>query len=130
MLLKNSILLEEEFLKAFSDLMSVKMPAKQCLEVSSSIDEISAQFNIVIRARKSIADKYCKRNEKGDPSLDSNGNIEFESEDFKKKCFEEIYEILEEGIDISLTSKIRIKNNEMMTPKKFKMLSALIELVD
>jgi hypothetical protein len=128
MLIKNRLIIEDEFVKAFTSLMSITMPAKQCLEVSSCIEDLGAQYNILVRARRAIADKYCIKDENGAPAPDGKGNLLFESKEIQKKCFDEIAEILDEEIDIALSEKIKIPNDTLMTPIKVRLLQDLIEI--
>lgn len=130
MLIKNSSILSKDFLESFANLMAKKMPAKQCLEVSSSVEELIAQHQIVLRARKAIADKYCQKNEEGVPLSDENGELIFETPEIKEICKKELQEILDEEIDISLSNRIRISGNEPMTPLQIRLLKDVIEVVD
>ena len=129
MLVKNRTILEDQFIDAFNELLNIKMPAKQCVEVSTCMDELSAQFTILMRARKAIADKYCLKDSDDKPILDEKDNLTFETDDLKKACFEELREIYEEETEISLTNKIKIGADVPMTPVKFSLLRDLIEVV-
>jgi hypothetical protein len=129
MKIKNRLVLDEQFVKSFSELMIIGMPAKQCLEVSAAIDELSTHYNILIRARKAIADKYCKKGEEGEPIVE-NGNIVFEEEELKKKFLDELEEINNEEIDLPLTETVKIHKNQIMTPLKVKLLRDIIEIVE
>lgn len=130
MLIKNSLIMHPDFIASFKDLMGIKMPAKQCLEISTCIDELSAQSVIVARARKAIADKFCKKDSEGNPIPDSQGNICFENDELKNKYIKEINEIYEEDIDITLTKKIKISADEIMTPASVYLLKDIIEIED
>jgi hypothetical protein len=128
MLVKNSMILNSEFIKAFHKLLDMRMPAKQCLEVSSCIEDIMAQHQIVVRARRAVADKYCTKDEDGKPVIDSNGNIVFETPELQQKCMSELQEIYDEEIELALTQKIKISANELMTPIQIKLLNDIVEL--
>jgi hypothetical protein len=127
MLLKNKLIMNRDFIDAFSSLMSIKMPAKQCLEVSSCIEDLIAQYQILTRARRAIADKYCSKDEDGNP-LNDNDNLVFETPELQKKCLDEINEIYEEEIDLELTNKIKISKTEPMTPIQVRLLRDIIEI--
>lgn len=129
MKIKNSLVLNEDFIKAFSDLMLIGMPAKQCLEVSTCMDELATHSQIVIRARKAIVDKYCKKNEDGAPEVEK-GDIVFETPELKKECLREVKEIEEEEIDLPLTKRIKIKETEIMTPLKIRVLQDVIDIIE
>ena len=130
MQIKNALIIHPDFMASFKNLMNIKMPAKQCLEISSCIEDLSAQNLIVARARKAIADKYCLKDENGNPKPDSKGNLCFETDELKTKCFKELQEILDEEIDISLTKKVKIASEEMMTPAMVYLLKDIIEIED
>lgn len=128
MLVKNSSIINKNFLESFYSLLKVRMPAKQCLEISLSIEEISAQYQIVNRARRAIVDKYCSKDPEGNPLQDDRGNLIFESPEIQKSCTKELDEIFDEEIDISLTKKIKIPADELMTPASILLLKDLIEI--
>lgn len=129
MIIKNRTIVKEGFIEALTKLMNVEMPAKQCLEVSRSIEELIGQLNIILRAQKSIANKYCLKDVDGNPICNEKGEITFESEEIKNKYIKEMTEILDEEIDISLSSKIKIKGDTKLTPLIYKLLEDIIEVV-
>lgn len=128
MKVKNRLVLNEQFNKSFAELMVITMPAKQCLEVSAAIDELTTHYNILIRARKAIAEKYCKKGEKGAPVVE-NGNLVFETEELKDKFIADLTEIENEEIDLAISEPIKINRNELFTPLKLKLLGDIIEIV-
>jgi hypothetical protein len=128
MLIKNRLIIEDEFVNAFTDLLSIKMIATKCLEVSSCIEDLGAQYNILIRTRRAIADKYCLKNESGVPVIDGKGNLLFETQELQKQCLKEINEVLDEQIDIALSDKIRIPKDAIMTPLRVSLLRDIIEI--
>jgi hypothetical protein len=130
MFIKNSQITNKAFIEGFSSLMVLKMPAKQCLEVSSCIDDVMGQYQIVGRAKRAIADKYCTKNSDGKPVSDANGNLVFETPELQELCTKELNEIDEEGIDLALSGKIKIDSRESMTPLQVKILSDIITIVD
>jgi hypothetical protein len=130
MLIKNSLIKNKNFIEAFSNLMVMKMSAKECLEVSSCIDDIMAQNQIVIRAQRAIADKYCKKDDEQKPLSDDAGNLVFETPELQKQCMEELNEIYNEEIDLALSKKIKVSSKEAMTPLNVRLLKDIIEIVD
>lgn len=128
MLIKNSLIMSKEFLAAFYSLMEMKMPAKQCLEVSSCIEDILGQHQIILRARKAIADKYCSKDDEGKPLSDDSGNLVFENSELQKKCMEELTEIHDEEVDLAVSKRIKISATELMTPVQMKLLKDIIEI--
>lgn len=130
MFIKNSQIIHKSFIEGFSSLMTLKMPAKQCLEVSSCIDDLMGQYQIVSRAKRSIADMYCTKDGEGKPISDAGGNLVFETPKLKELCVAELKEIDEEGIDLALSGKVRIDGREPMTPLQVKILSDIIMIVD
>ena len=129
MKIKNSIIVHEEFIKAFSDLMNINMPIKRCLEVSAGIDDLSKHYNVLIRAHKAIADKYCKKDEEGKPLVED-GNLVFENVELRKKFAEEINEIDNEEFDLLISETIKISSDTVMTPLRARLLKDIIEISD
>lgn len=127
MLIKNKIILNSDFIEAFTSLMALKMPAKQCLEISSCVEDLLAQYQILVRARRAIADKYCMKDEEGRP-LNNNGDLVFETPELQKKCSDEISEIYEEEIELCISGKVKVSKDEMMTPIKVTLLKDIIEI--
>jgi len=130
MFIKNAQIMHKSFIEAFSSLMVLKMPAKQCLEVSSCIDDLIGQYQIVGRAKRAIADKYCMKDVNGKPASNEVGNLVFETPELQELCTTELSEIDEEGIELSLTEKVKINSREPMTPIQVKTLRDIIEIVD
>ena len=130
MLIKNSLILNDEFQKAFTSLMTLKMPAKQCLELSSCIEDLKAQREIVIRAKRAIADKYCKKDSEGKPEVDKSGNLIFDTPELFSSCMDELKEISEEEIDLALSKKVKISSIEIMTPLQVTLLKDIIQIED
>lgn len=128
MLIKNSLILNNDFLEAFTGLMGMKMAAKQCLEVSSCIEDIMAQHQIIIRARRAVVDKYCSKDEDGKPRADEFGNILFDSNELQETCGQELKEIYDEEVDLALSKKIKISASELMTPLQMRLLKDVIEV--
>jgi hypothetical protein len=129
MLIKNSTILNEKFLTYFAGLMNFKMPAKQCLEVSACLEDLTAQHLIVVRARRAIVDKYCSKTPEGVP-VNKDGNIIFDSPELERKCMDELLEIGEEEIAVALSEKIKISETELMTPLQVKLLKDFLEIVE
>jgi len=128
MLVKNSLILDDNFQDAFSSLMKLKMPVKQCLELSSCVEDLSAQKSILVRARRSIVDKYCLKNDDGEPLQDEKGNLRFDTPEIFNTCMGEIKEIEEEEIDIPVSSKVKVSKDEIMTPLQVLLLKDFIEI--
>jgi hypothetical protein len=127
MLIKNQLIVNPKFIESFSALMSLRMPAKQCLEVSSCLEDLMAQYQILTRARRAIVDKYCSKDEEGQP-INNNDNLVFETPELQKKCLAEINEIYEEEIDLPILGKIKVSKDEVMTPIKVALLRDIIEI--
>lgn len=128
MKIKNKMIIDDNFVEAFFSLLSIPMSAKQCLEVSSSVDEIAGQRQIVQRTRKAIIERFCKKDEAGKAIEDEKGQVSFENNDLKETCLYELKEVFEEEIDISLKTKVKIDKAAVMTPMKVKLLKDIIEI--
>lgn len=127
MLIKNVLIINDGFIPAFTGLLNLKMPAKQCLEVSSCIEDLVAQHQVIARARKAIVEKYCSKDAEGN-IVHKGEKILFDTPELQKQCYEEVHEILEEEIDLALSGKIKISAQEMMTPLQIKLLQDIVEI--
>ena len=130
MKVRNVSLLDKNFLEAFSSLIIMEMPVRQCMEISNSIDDITAQEKSFNRVRKTLADKYCKKDEKGNPIIDEKGDLTFETAEAEEACIKGMEELLNETFEISLNSKIKVKSDTKMTPIKVRLLKDFIEIID
>jgi len=130
MLIKNSLIMKKEFIEAFTNVMNLKMPARSCLEVSSCLEDLIAQHQIVQRARKAVADKYCKKDDIGNPLSDTNGKLLFDTSELERECKKELEEIQNEEIDIALTEKIKVSGDQLMTPLEVSLLKDILDIDD
>jgi len=130
MLIKNSLIMKKEFIEAFTSIMALKMPARRCLEVSACVEDLIAQHQIVQRARKAVADKYCKKDDTGNPMSDTLGNLLFDTPELEKDCKKELEEIQEEEIDIALSEKIKVSGDQLMTPQEVSLLKDILDIDD
>ena len=126
--IKNSLIVNDAFFIAFQNLLKYKMPAKQCLELSSSVEEIAAQYSILKRAQRVIVEKYCLKNEDDTPKIDEKENILFETPELEKTCRQEINEIMQETFEIPLTEKIELSATEKFFPIDIRMLRDVISV--
>jgi len=130
MKLKNGIVIEDDFLLTFQELLNKDMPAKQCLELSTCLDELISHINVVRRTKRALIEKYAKKNKDGEILSDEDGAILFDDDEKRQKCLSEINEIMNESIDISLSEPVKIYADEIMTPKKVRLLKDVIEIVE
>jgi len=129
MKIKNSLVIDEQFVRYFSELMIVSMPAKKCIEVSKAIDVLSEHYNVLVQSRKDIANKYCKMDEKGKPLVEK-GNLVFENETLKEKFSQELKDLDDKDFELPISETIKIGNDVIMTPLKVKLLKGIIEITD
>jgi len=130
MKIKNGIVIEDDFLSTFQELLNKDTSAKQCLELSTCFDELLSHVNIVRRTKRSLIEKYAKKNNDGEIQSDEKGAILFDDGEKKQKCLSEINEILNESIDIPLSETVKIYTDEIMTPRKVRLLKDVIEIVE
>lgn len=126
--IKNASIVKEEFIKNFNDLMKREMPAKQCLELSECIDKLQAQLEVIKRAQIAITKKYAVLDKDGNLMLDDKGGAKFDNVQKNVKCLEELNEIYEQGVELSLNSKVIIYEDEIFSPFKLNMLRDIIEI--
>lgn len=127
--IKNSNVLHNEFLPAFERLMYRQMPAKQCLELSVCLDELTAHRNIAQKAKAVIIDKYGVKDKDGKVLVDSNGNVSFKDGEIGNKCISELKEIDGESITINLTNKVTIFEDEEYAPIHLRLLKDVLNII-
>ena len=127
----NVKVIEDDFIPAFEELMYKQMPAKQCLELCTCLDELVAQANVLRRSKKTIILKHAVTDGKPENvKSDANGSVIFPSPESELAAKTEIAEILMESIDIPLTERIKIFDDDISTPRKMRLLSDVIEIVE
>lgn len=132
MKIKNAILLEEEFMKAFGELLQKEMPIKKCLEISECIESMEERVNVINRTRRAIVEKYAVKDENGKIKIQdgTQEKIDFGSAEKEAQCMREIGELMNEDYELPLSEKIKIKSSEVSTPKKIYLLRNLIEVIE
>jgi hypothetical protein len=130
MKISNGIVMADDFLLAFEELLSKEMPAKQCLEINQSLDELMGHYQILKRTQISIVSKYAVVKEDGSILFDEKGKVVFKSQEDEQKCSAEIMEIREESIDIPLSNKVKIYDDFLTTPKKLFLLQDVVDVVE
>lgn len=126
--IKNSSVINEDFMNYFIDLMKREIPAKQCLELSECIDKLKNQFEVLKRAQIAITSKYCELDKDGNIITRGN-NVVFKEVAKRVKCEEELVEIYTQSIEIPLNDKIKIKDSETLSPYKYNLLKEIVEIV-
>jgi hypothetical protein len=125
--LQNGLVIMPQFMESFNKLMGMEMSAKQCLELSTAQEEIVSQVTIVNRSKKVILEKYCLKNEEGNPILDE-GNATFETLEVQEKCLGDIAEVMNEFFELHVENKVVVDEDTKMTPQDFTLLKDLIEI--
>ena len=128
--IKNFKLIEDDFVPAFEELMYKQMPAKQCLELATCLDEIVTHVGILRQTRKTIVLKHATKDGKQESAQVTEGTIIFPTPEAKQACTEETLEIMNEAFEIPLTERIKIKDSDLSTPRKMRLLSDVIEIVE
>jgi hypothetical protein len=129
MTLKNIDVLHNEFLAAFERLMYRQMPAKQCLELSVCLDELTSHRNVAHKAKAVIIDKYGVKDKEGKVVVDVRGNVNFKDDDTGAKCVAELKEIDEDTIEIPLTNKVTIYDDEEYAPIHLRLLKDVLNII-
>lgn len=129
MKLKLKLVNNEFFDEALSWLMQKPMSVKQCMEFSNSIDEVLDHRKAAQRARNAIISKYSLKDDKGETELEEDGrSVKFKSMDEKIKCQNEILELDEQEVEISLKTKIELDEKEISTPQMMYLLKELVSI--
>jgi len=126
MKIKNFLIFNKDFGEALNFLLTLKMPAYQSLEISECIDEVIAKHQTLERTRKAIVERYCLKDEKGNPTINKEGNVVFETIEDQKDCLAEVQKILDEEAEIKLTEKVHIDKNQSISPLQIKLLKDFI----
>jgi hypothetical protein len=130
MQVKNQVVIEDDFLVAFNDLLKKDMTAKQCLEMIQSTEPLTAQYKALKSAQLAIVKKYAVLDDKGEVKFLNGVNIVFKSKEDESKCNTELLEIRKESIDIPLSTKIKMYEDDVSTPRKMWLLSDIVEMVE
>ena len=131
MQIRNGIVIEDDFIAAFNDLMMRDMPVQQCHELSICLEELASHLSVLKRTKLTLIQKYASKDPRTEQFLmDPDGNVLFPDEKIKVKCATEINEIMSDHIDIPLTGPIVIYKDEKMTPRKYALLKDIIKVVD
>lgn len=126
--IKNVNVLHNDFLPAFEKLMYRQMPAKQCLELSMSLEELTSHQAVARKARVAILTKHGKKNPDGTVMADTNGNAIFPDLAAQNACMAELAEIDQDTIEIPLTDKITVYEDEDFIPVQMYMLRSVIDV--
>jgi len=129
MKIQNSYVAEDDFISAFDELLKKDMPAKQCLEMIKSEEILISHFNNLKRTQRTIVEKYAKKKDNGEIVLDDKNNIVFKSKSDEEKCKKEISEIREEFIEIPLTNKVKIYEDDIFTARKLVLLKEIVDVI-
>jgi hypothetical protein len=130
MKIKNQYVIEDDFLAAFDGLLKKDMTAKQCLEMIQSIEVLTTHYKTLKNTQLTIVKKYAVLNDHGEVTFLDGTKIAFKSLEDDIKCNKELVEIRQETIDIPLSSKIKIYDDDVSTPRKMWLLSDIVEIVD
>jgi hypothetical protein len=130
MKIANSLIINSDFITVFDDLLKKEMPAKQCMQVVTSFDELVAQHKVLRRTQKAIVERFAKLDKKGVAEQDATGKILYKSAKDEEECKSELSVILSDTTEISLSSKIKISEDERMTPLKLYLLKDIVEIVE
>jgi len=129
--IKNGVLSSPEFAPAFQKIVvGVQMTARQCLEVSTILEEVHKQARIVDRTRQMIIEKYSSKNEAGKVITNEKGDAQFSSNEDKNSCIGELNQLMDEDFTLQISKKIEIPEDFKMIPQEFMLLSDLLDLVD
>lgn len=130
MKIKNGLLMEEDFMPAFEELLLKDLPAKQCLELAEALDDIAKKAMAVQRARRAIVEKYAQKGEDGQikSRKDNPDKIDFGTKENEEKCAKEIVDLFNEEYDVPLSSKVTIKSSDVSTGRKMLLLRDIVEI--
>jgi hypothetical protein len=94
------------------------------------MDELVAHYQVLKKTQIAIVSKYTELDENGGIKFDSEGKAIFKSHEDEVKCQKEIAEIRNETIDIPLIDKVKIYDDDKITPRKLLLLQEVVEVVE
>jgi len=126
--IQNGLLILPEFSEAIQELMSIKIDVKSCLLISTVIEDIEAQIDVVNRSKRMVINKYCIKDEKGSPKIDAEGSALFDNDEIREQCLKDIEDIMVEKFELRIKDKIKIPGSEEFTTKYFILLKDIISV--
>jgi hypothetical protein len=124
--LQNGLVILPEFMTAFSKLMAMEIPVSQCVALSTAIEEIETQINIINRSREVILNKYCLKDKNGKALVDSKNNATFENKEIEEKCLKDINDIMVDTFEIHLDKKVTLDKTVKMSPQEYMFVKDLV----
>jgi hypothetical protein len=130
MQIKISYVMEPDFIPAFDELLKKPMPAKQCLEMITSSEKITEEYNRLMKAQLLVLQQYCVMKDDGTLKFDDKGNVVFKDKESETAGNKEVADLKSGTIEIPLTNKVKVYDDDVSTPRKIFLLKDLIEIVE
>jgi hypothetical protein len=130
MKIQNAFVMEQDFIPAFDELLKKPMPAKQCLEMITSSEQITAEYNRLMKAQFLTLQQYCVKKENGSLASDERNGVIFVDKAAEEACTKEIADLKSGSVEISLTNKVRVYEDDVFTPRNIFLLKDLIDIVE
>jgi hypothetical protein len=129
--IKNGVIAVPDFEPAFQKIVAgIQMPARQCLEVATVLEEILKQKRIIERTRRIVLEKYGKKDSEGKLITNDRNETIFESPNSKMECMKEMEQLFEEDFTVTISKKIEVPESFKMFPQEFILLKDFIDLVE
>lgn len=129
MKIKNGFLLDPNFIPAFEYLQKKELTAKQCIEMNQIAEELSVQFRVLQKSKYQLMEQYSAKDENKKMRTEENGDVIFPDSVTKVKCQKEIIDLMNEEYDVPLTTKIKVYEDETMTPVYYNLIKDLVDIV-
>jgi hypothetical protein len=130
MQIRNTFIIEDEFITAFDELLKIEMPAKQCLQMTQSLDKLVDQYKALKRTQLTIITKHTVLDDNGKITFDEKKNAIFKSPEEEQICKKEMGEIRKDTFEIPLVDKIKMYEDTVSTPRKMFLLQDVVEIVE
>lgn len=130
MQIKNAYVMEPDFVRTFDELLRKPMPAKQCLEMVTSSEKITEGYDRLMKTQLIILEQFCLLNEEGHLKEGPNGSVIFRDAAAEAACVQQVAELKSDSLEIPLTNKIKVYEDDVSTPRKIFLLKDLIEIVE
>ena len=126
---KNGVVSVPNFETAFQKIVAgIQLPAKQCFEISTVLEDLLKQKRILERSRHMILEKYAKKDKEGKVVTNDKNETTFIDNESRTKCLQEIEGLFEDEFIVKLSKKISIPEDFSMLPQDFMLLKDFISV--
>lgn len=130
MKIKNGLMMQEDFIPAYQDLLKRDILVKECLELNKCLQDFGGHIKALQSTRKNIIEKYAVKDEDGAPKTNDKGEALFKDVESAQACIKEMMELSDDTFEAKITNKIKIYDDEIFTGRKLALLEDIVEVVE